>query len=798
MSLSKLAISGVSALALMSAMAPMKSHAQTTPAPTAAAEPTVTSEIVVTTRRSTESLEKVPLAISVTTADQLQTRGITDLMTVAQYTPNFSFKEFITSFHGNPTIRGMAQVNTSSAITNAGVFYDGVYLQRDYQENQTLGDFERIELVKGPQSALYGANTFSGAVNYVTRAPTDEFTGNGEVTAGNAGEQRYEVAAGGPIVKGILDGRFYVGSDKYDGTWRNNTPGIEGPDRFFGGHNRTAESISLKFTPTDNLTFNAVYMNSHRDEQIRPFYTLSGKFSEDATNCGVVNASTGRPSLFCGQFPTSPKAFLTGVGNEPAPLFANVEPDTLSDNQLFKFGADWVINSAFTAHYLFGETKGSASEDNAFFANTYNPVLQPAVANSFSQQIEGGRLDYTSHEVRLNYDDNKPYKFEVGYAHSDSSDHYFLGIKPIIITGGVLPPFTRASNDPLYAPPGTIFLNNLAETFTTDSVFGRGSYSFLENKATVSAEFRYTRTDLKFIDISYTLAHPTAAPLTSTYNDPIPRFTAQYQLTPNNQLYASAAEGIKTGGFNGYASGTLTLVPSDQSFGEEKNWTYEFGAKNVFLDHTLIVNADVFYIDWFQKLAQLAPSNLPPQTSGALTTVASIYKIGGGAKNYGLEADIQYKPITKVTLAVSGALQNPTYNSGAINTSFIGYCTVGTCPVNGAIGGNEVERVSKYSSTFSAEYHDHLAADWDYFGGAEVTYQSKQYTDQENLGSIAGYALMNGQIGVQNDRWKAFFWAKNLFDQVYVADVFYVQSQAQYTASFGERRTFGVTLAGRF
>ncbi len=793
----KLAISSVSALALMGVVAPLQARAQTAPAP-AAASPTVTDEIVVTTRRASESLEKVPLAISVTTADQLQTRGITDLQTVAQYTPNFSFKEFITSFHGNPTIRGMAQVNTSSAITNAGVFYDGVYLQRDYQENQTLGDFERIELVKGPQSALYGANTFSGAVNYVTRAPTDEFTGNGEVTAGNAGEQRYEVAAGGPIVKGILDGRIYAGSDKYDGTWRNNTPGIEGPDRFFGGHNRTAESISLKFTPTDYLTFNAVYMNSHREEQIRPFYTLSGKFSEDKTNCGVVNASTGRPSLFCGQFPTSPKAFLTGVGNEPAPLFANVEPNTLNDNQLFKFGADWVINSAFTAHYLFGETKGSASEDNSFFANTYNPVTQPAVANSFSQQIEGGRLSYTSHEVRLNYDDNKPYKLEIGYAHSDSADHYFLGIKSVAITGGVLPPFTRASNDPLYAPPGTIFLSNLAETFKTDSVFGRGSYSFLDNKATVSAEFRYTRTDLKIVDVSYSLTHPTAAPLTATYNDPIPRFTAQYQITPNNQIYASAAEGIKTGGFNGYASGTLTLVPGDQSFGEEKNWTYEFGAKNVFLDHKLIVNADIFYIDWFQKLAQLTPVNLPPQTSGALTTVASIYKIGGGAKNYGLEADIQYKPITKLTLAVSGALQNPTYNSGAINTAFIGYCTVGTCPVNGSIAGNQLERVSKYSSAFSAEYHDHLAADWDYFGGAEVTYQSKQYTDQENLGSIAGYALMNGQIGVQNDRWKAFFWAKNIFDQAYVADVFYTQTQAQYTASFGERRTFGVTLAGRF
>jgi outer membrane receptor protein involved in Fe transport len=73
-----------------------------------------------------------------------------------------------------------------------------------------------------------------------------------------------------------------------------------------------------------------------------------------------------------------------------------------------------------------------------------------------------------------------------------------------------------------------------------------------------------------------------------------------------------------------------------------------------------------------------------------------------------------------------------------------------------------------------------------------------QYTDQMNIASIAPITLVNGQIGVSNDRWKAFFWGKNIFNTIYVADAFYIQSQAQYTASLGEGRTFGVTLAGKF
>jgi iron complex outermembrane receptor protein len=797
-----LATYGVSALALLLASAPGAAKAQTTTsatpsAPSAAADNSLIGEVVVTTRRSSENVQSVPLAITVTTADQLQSRGITDLQGLAQFTPGLSFKDFVTSFHGNPTIRGMAQINTANPVTNVGVFVDGVNLQRDYQVNVSLGDFERIEVVKGPQSALYGSNTFAGAINYVTKKPTDFYTGDAEVTGGNAGTQRLQAAVGGPIIKGLLDARIYVGSDKYGGTIANNLPGVSGSDSHFNRHDREAQSVALKFTPLSNVTIGAYYTHTTKSENIAPFYTVSGKFVEDKTNCGVTNTATGRPELYCGEFSTNPAAFRTGVGNHPSGLYSNIEPNALGQNDLMRVSADWDINSAFSAHYTFGSTRGSASEDFSFFSNGYNPTVGPG-STTFSQQIEGGKIFYTSHEARLNYDAGKPYKFELGYFHSDADDRYFLGTRSIPITGGIIAPFTRTSDDALVAPAGTIFLQNLHESFKVDAVFGRGSFSFLGDRANVGAELRYTRTSLNFIDVNYTLTHPTAAPLASTYNDPAPRFTAEYKLTPQNLLYASAAEGIKTGGFNGYTSGTLTLLPSEQSFGEEKNWTYEFGAKNSFLDHKLLLNADVFYIDWTNKQSSLAPSNLPPNTTGALTTVANIYKTTGAATNYGIEIDGMYRPIMPLTFNFSYSAQNPRYSSGSTNTAFVGYCTVGTCPVDGSIGGNVLERQSKYSGAFSGEYRDHLTSEWDYFGGGDVTYQSKQFTDQENLGFIAPHTLVNARLGFETRNWKVFVWGKNIFDTLYVDNVFYTQSQQQYTAAFGERRTFGVTAAGKF
>jgi iron complex outermembrane receptor protein len=776
--------------AISLAMASTSALAQTaTPAPAASADTSdAIAEVVVTSRRSAERLQDVPLAITAQTSTQLVARGITDLQGVSRYTPGLQFKDFVTSFNGSATIRGLAQANVQNAVGNVGTFIDGIYLQRGYLVNTSLGDWDRIEVVKGPQSALYGANTFSGAINYVTHEPDTTPSGNAQVTVGDA-QRSAQVAVGGPIVDGLLYGRIFVAKSQYDGTWDNNLPGATGVYKKFGANRRDAISGALKFTPTDNFKAGVYYTEVNRTEYLKPYYEVDGTFTEDKLNCGPNNATTGRPSLFCGTLPTNPDSLRSGVGSRPEGLFAAEEPPAISKTRLLRASADWEINSDWSLHYLAGFVKGSASEDFSFASNTYNPTGKTTI----SQQHEGGVIEYSSHDLRLAYDPGGAFKADVGVFHSRSDDHFVFGIR-LVAPGKTL---TRLHDDPTDMT-GMIAYTNTDAIYDTDAMFARASYKFLDDKATISAEGRYSKTDVSFNDILGRAAVSTRPLLTNSFKNFTPRVTAEYRYTGHNLLYASAAKGVKAGGFNGYVSSTTVLTTAEQSFGQESNWTYELGSKNSFLDGKMILNASLFYVDWTNKQTSVVPSNYTGTVSVGATP-PSIYASTGDATAKGIEIDGQYRPFHPLTFTFSANYTDAKYAKGSISPGYIGLCTGTTiCPATGDISGNQLEGSPKFSTAVGAEYRDRLTGEWDYFAGADLTYQNKQMADPMGLVQIAGYTLVDGRLGVDNGKIRAFFWGKNLFDKEYIQNTFIITSLRQYAPSFGERRTLGVTVAASF
>src|SRR5690606_19281914 len=125
---------------------------------------------------------------------------------VAELTPGLSFFNAFGEFLPVPVIRGV--VPTDIFGTNsAAVFVDGVYVSGREGLNFSQLDLERIEVVKGPQSALYGRDAFSGAINYVTRAPSDVFEAKGTAELGNRGKTKGILMASGPILGETLTGR---------------------------------------------------------------------------------------------------------------------------------------------------------------------------------------------------------------------------------------------------------------------------------------------------------------------------------------------------------------------------------------------------------------------------------------------------------------------------------------------------------------------------------------------------------------------------------------------------------------
>ncbi len=132
-------------------------------------------EVTVTAQRRAERLQDVPVAVTAFTAAEIEARGIGSTRDILPMTPNVTYDESFTVGNSFVSIRGVAQIN--NADSPVAIVVDGVPQNSQKQLRMELFDVERIEVLKGPQGALYGRNAIGGAINIVTREPTNEFDG---------------------------------------------------------------------------------------------------------------------------------------------------------------------------------------------------------------------------------------------------------------------------------------------------------------------------------------------------------------------------------------------------------------------------------------------------------------------------------------------------------------------------------------------------------------------------------------------------------------------------------------------
>lgn len=742
--------------------------------------------VVVTTRRQEENLQDVPISITALGDDDLLEKSIGDFDDVAAYTPGLSFRDFVTGFNGVATMRGLSQANVQDAVGNVGTFVDGIYLQRGYMVNFSLADIERIEVVKGPQSALYGQNTFSGAINLVTKKPTDEWRSNGSATIGDYGRKEVQIGVGGPIVEDVLGVRAFVANSAYGGTIENNYPGIDGDDfDRFGGYDRTAYSGNIEFTPTDYLTFTASYQKLERSEEQRAYYRASGSSPEWALNAGEPNAY-GTGSWYEGTLPTNPNELLSGANpDRPSGLFSVPQPEMISDSEIIRLGAEWDISDAFSLSYTYGDASGEAQENFTFPQNSYNPLE----GGNIAQQKEGGILDFSSHELRLVYDEGGRFNGEVGYYRSEASDEFLFGLR--FIAPGT--PLFLLSDDPMSSDGLSLPFNIRANEYETEAIFARADIAFLDGRANLSLEGRYTITDVKVRDI---LARDRAedagldpdveAPdLSDQWKDFTPRVSLSYNLTPDNMLYGSFAKGVKSGGFNGYVTGTVPLEEDEQTYPPESNWTYEVGIKNQLLNNRLTLNAAVFYTEWIDQQISVVPVNYE-DVIGDSTAVPGIWDSVGDATAIGIELESSYMPTDYLSVYGNLSYTKTEYGEGSSN------------PAYGDVAGEEIPGTPPLSISVGAQYQRPVYQDYEGFAGIDVNYDSKMWLDPLNTIDIEARTLVNARLGVEKGPYKAFVFVKNLTDEYYIDGAFLVPSNYSISPSFGEGRTVGLTVAYDF
>ncbi len=256
-------------------------------------------EITVTARRVEEKLKEVPLAITAFDEKAIEAAGITNLSDVAALTPGLSFFNAFGEALPVPIIRGIVPQDIFGQNA-AAIFVDGVYVSGREGLNFSQLDIERIEVLKGPQSAMYGRNAFSGAINYVTKKPSDVFEAKGSVGLGNYGRQKVIGSISGPIFSESFTGRMSALYEDWDGSYDNTLGSTD-----IGGYRYRSFQGRLRWVAADNLEFNlgAYYSKDHIDDPATSSIPVNCEDRVEQTKDNQLTRPYPRFQTWCGKIP---------------------------------------------------------------------------------------------------------------------------------------------------------------------------------------------------------------------------------------------------------------------------------------------------------------------------------------------------------------------------------------------------------------------------------------------------------------------------------------------------------------
>ncbi len=723
-------------------------------------EPSQLETITVTARRLDEELQDVPVPVTAVTAQTIERKGFTDVRDIAAFTPSFSFRSAFGRDGDRPVIRGMSNIQGEP---NASFFIDGIYVQGDIS-GYGLENLERIEVVRGPQSAAFGRRTFSGAVNFVTRRPANDPTGSLRIGGGGDGWRRLNGFYAGPLVPDLL--WFDVGAvyNKTDGLYFNPVSGTED----IGGTQTHGILTSVLFRPTDALEFFArVGYQLNRDQHFpiaRQGSALNNCFLPEivgsAPGTGFPLGRTRTRGYFCG-IPRTPRAFPI---NTPDFELAGYGAGLRRENLRSSLVIDWSLPNGWSliSTSAYNETTEYSGIDQDYSAiRGFNGAFE-----TFGQS----RIYDWSQDLRITTDVSQPLYGLLGlYYYSETRGPGFSGS----LAGFNLPPaFVR--------PPVVAASNNPVNDIENRAIYALVEWK-LDDRWTLSAEARYAKdtltlggTDRRTVA---TPPPPRVVERTFLLSDDLtsftPRVTVSYRLDETVNLYALASKGTKPGGFNTDVqradlredSRQALIAEGLESFDEEEAWNYEIGVKSDLLDDRLRLNANLFWIDWDnQQLTESRPSFLV-NNSPLLTSYTTNI---GKSRVRGLELEGLWRWSEQVAATFSYSYNDAEIRDFVSQDQADLFCNV---PVPNLADpcanarGNQLPRVPKHQAAVGLLWEGNFDNGWGWFANVDANYESSRYTQVDNLAETGASTRINLRFGIEFDEaWQFAAWVRNLTD----------------------------------
>lgn len=583
---------------------------QAAPTPPGTAPVQNAQDIVVTARKRQEALKNIPVAATAITGDTIEKRGYTSVKDVAQLTPSLSInsdgagRAFI-------AIRGIGTTLIDTVQPGVGIFVDGIYQPNTSYLNNPLTDVERVEVLRGPQGTLYGKNTLGGAINVITRQPTNELEVKG--IASYAGPDNAWTAGGsisGPIIDDKVQARFAFTHQQQNGFIYNSLL-----DKNQNPLNTDALSGTIRVEPAQDvqLTVNGYYT-----------WLLGGAV---------------------------PYVFVNNVTDYKSNLFLNS-----TNYQNFKYRG---LNAKleFPLAQSTKVTLIGSYDRRGVLTHDADPDFTPL---DFLRQNSTDDLKTSAVELRFDsqWSAHISTLFGLYYSH-EKRDIDGLLVARLSALGG--PPLTQVQgttdirDGKSYAAFGNIFWKP-----SEDLEIALGLRLDHEKRianGSVGAALLPGTLGVDDVSTPNLVANPEQ---TIASTKLLPKLTITKHWTPDLMTYASVSRGYRGGGFN------PPQVPANiRTYKGDSDWAYELGTKYSSHDGRLSLAADVFYNDYKDYIGL----NSILKTPVGFTTIDLNT---GDVRSYGLELEGAFRPTSQWTLSGGGSLMHARLTNTDIYTQTTG------------------------------------------------------------------------------------------------------------------------------
>lgn len=760
-------------------------------------------EIVVTVRRREERLQRVPIAVNAITSETIDRAGIKQLSDLSALSSSLIVDEVFSQQDVRVTVRGLSNTRGRS---NVAFLVDGVDVTSETTGTSAgssllanlrlLSDVERIEAVKGPQSALYGRAAFAGAVNYVTKEPGDEFEGRVSVEIGEDGIFEASAGISGPVIEDVLGLRLDVVSWEEDGHYNNSVSGAN-----FGGGEGLGSALTALWTP--NEIFRAKARVSYTDDEYAPRSVIrldqlvtvavpaEANFDPDPffgppfLDMTPTRAATGTTSVML------PTNFGSGQGR---PVVASEDARTGTEHkgstlQVLRgsLNLEWALDSV-TITSLTGFTDANATEDHD---NDRQAIGRPDTILANHSINSWSTTEQFSQELRIATDLDGPVQFTLGGLYwTEERSQFDSGVIAACFISPACtapPPFV----DPNNWQEITLGLTNTTRGPVTADSDHWSIYALVEwdlsDTFKVAAEARYTDEDFtagRDLGGGCTVLYPILtgcnivpiqkATVESSFTTPKVTFT--WLPTDNAMVYFSAANGQKPGGISLLPTGGFAPPPYETLFFEpEEMWAYELGSKSTWDGGfgTLVFNNAVFFQDYTDK--QTATQTIDP--NGFLVPRVSN---ASSAKAVGLELEFAWAtPVEGLSFNLGFTLLDTEYEDFIdLTTSAQRIAASGSCNVVGVLepsgitqnhcavdfSGHELEKAPETSLVAGFHFDRELANGRTWFIEGHVQHQGDRFLDNDNFVVIDSFTQVDLRTGLGGDDWDVVVYVDNVFD----------------------------------